>query len=130
MRNAPVGKADRHQECFRRGPNSTVSVDSLGDRADRTSVVHNHVHDIPSIGVYAKGNSRNTVFEANLVENTFSHGIMLGQETDAHRLRDGKYETYDGIMRNNVVRNAGWSCFIPAAIRWTFSKLMVFTRFT
>jgi len=88
-------------------------IDIVG--ADRTRVVHNHVHDIPSIGVYAKGNSRNTVFEANLVENTFSHGIMLGQETDAHRLRDGKYETYDGIMRNNVVRNAGWSCFATSS---------------
>src|SRR6476469_5600984 len=31
VRNAPVGKADRHQECFKRGPNPTVSVDSLGD---------------------------------------------------------------------------------------------------
>jgi hypothetical protein len=88
-------------------------IDIVG--ADRTRVAHNHVHDIPSIGVYAKGNSRNTVFEANLVENTFSHGIMLGQETDAHRLRDGKYETYDGIMRNNVVRNAGWSCFATSS---------------
>jgi hypothetical protein len=31
VRNAPVGKADRHQECFRRGPNSTVSADLLGE---------------------------------------------------------------------------------------------------
>ena len=31
VRNAPVGKTDRHQECFRRGPNPTVSADSLGE---------------------------------------------------------------------------------------------------
>src|SRR6478672_10794710 len=30
VRNAPVRKAARHQECFRRGPNLTVSADSLG----------------------------------------------------------------------------------------------------
>src|SRR5438876_5119490 len=31
VRNAPAGKADRHQEGFRRGPNPTVSADSLGE---------------------------------------------------------------------------------------------------
>ena len=31
VRNAPAGKADRHQECFRRGSNPTVSADSLGE---------------------------------------------------------------------------------------------------
>src|SRR5213595_3867641 len=29
VRNTPVRKAARHQECFRRGPNSTVSADSF-----------------------------------------------------------------------------------------------------
>jgi hypothetical protein len=101
-----------HHPRARPGANAQ-GIDIVG--ADRTRVVHNHVHDIPSIGIYAKGNSRDTVFEANLVENTHSHGIMLGQETDAHRLRDGKYETYDGIMRNNVVRHAGWSCFATSS---------------
>jgi hypothetical protein len=101
-----------HDPRARPGANAQ-GIDIVG--ADRTLVARNHVHDIPSIGMYAKGNSRGTVFEANLVENTWSHGIMLGQSTDADRLRDGKYETYDGIMRNNVVRNAGWSCFATAS---------------
>ena len=101
-----------HHPRARPGANAQ-GIDIVG--ADRTQVLRNHVHDIPSIGMYAKGNARNTVFEANLVENTFSHGIMLGQSTDAHRLRDGKYESYDGIIRNNVVRNAGWSCFATAS---------------
>jgi hypothetical protein len=35
---------------------------------------------------------------------------MLGQSTDSYRLVDGSYETYDGIVRNNVVVNATWSC--------------------
>ena len=83
--------------------------------ASRTRVAHNHVHDIPSIGMYAKGNARNTIFENNRVENIWSHGIMLGQSTDADRLREGKYETYDGIIRNNIVINTGWSCMATAS---------------
>ncbi len=83
--------------------------------ASRTRVAHNHIHDIPSIGMYAKGNARNTIFENNRLENIWSHGIMLGQSTDAHRLRDGKYETYDGIIRNNIVINTGWSCMATAS---------------
>ena len=88
-------------------------VDITG--AKRTRVAHNYVHDIPSIGMYAKGNARNTVFENNRVENIYSHGIMLGQETDAHRLRDGRYESYDGVIRNNIIRNTGWSCFATSS---------------
>ena len=90
-------------------------VDITG--ASRTRVAYNHVHDIPSIGMYAKGNARNTVFENNRVENIWSHGIMLGQETDSHRLRDGKYETYDGVIRNNIILNTGWSCFATSSSR-------------
>lgn len=101
-----------HHPNARAGANAQ-GVDIVG--ADRTHVAHNHVHDIPSIGMYAKGNSRNTVFENNLVERTWSHGIMLGQSTDADRLRDGRYETYDGIIRNNIIRQTGWSCVATAS---------------
>lgn len=101
-----------HHPAARPGANAQ-GIDIVG--ADRTLVTRNHIHDIPSIGIYAKGNSRHTVFEANLVENTYSHGVMLGQSTDAHRLRDGRYETYDGVIRNNIVRNASWSCFATAS---------------
>ena len=88
-------------------------VDITG--AKRTHVAHNYVHDIPSIGMYAKGNARNTIFEHNRLENIHSHGIMLGQETDANRLRDGRYESYDGVIRNNIIRNTGWSCFATSS---------------
>ena len=101
-----------HHPRARPGANAQ-GVDIVG--ADRTLVAHNHVHDIPSIGMYAKGNARNTVFENNLVERIWSHGIMLGQSTDAHRLRDGRYESYDGIIRNNVIRQTGWSCVATAS---------------
>lgn len=88
-------------------------VDITG--ADNTLVIGNHVHHIPSIGMYAKGNSRNIIFEKNKVEHTFQHGIMLGQSTDSYRLRDGKYESYDGIIRNNLIQHTGWSCVATAS---------------
>ena len=83
-------------------------IDIVG--ADRTWVANNYVHDIPSIGMYSKGNARNTVFENNLVKNILGAGIQLGQSTDTVSLIDGNYETYDGIIRNNVVIRTYEAC--------------------
>ena len=83
-------------------------IDIVG--ADRARVSFNYVHDVPDIGVYAKGNARVAIFENNRVARVGVHGLMLGQSTDADRLVDGSYETYDGLMRNNVVIDTGWSC--------------------
>jgi hypothetical protein len=69
---------------------------------------------VPDFGIYAKGNAREPLFENNLLVNIGrednGHALMLGQETDADRLVDGMFETYDGIVRNNVVINATWAC--------------------
>lgn len=93
-------------------------IDIVG--SDDVHVAFNYVHDIftnylagddpGGIGMYAKGNARRTIFENNRIVNTDSHAMMLGQSTDSSRLVDGNYETYDGIMRNNVVINADWGC--------------------
>lgn len=110
--NVEIRHNNIHHPRARRGANAQ-GVDITG--ADNTLVVDNHVHHIPSIGMYAKGNSRNTIFENNRVDHTWSHGIMLGQSTDSYRLRDGKYESYDGIIRNNLIRDTGWSCIATAS---------------
>ena len=87
-------------------------VDIVG--ANNPHVAGNYVHDVPDFGMYAKGNARNVVFENNLLVNIGrsdnGNAIMLGQETDEERLVDGKYETYDSIVRNNVVVNSTWAC--------------------
>ena len=87
-------------------------VDIVG--ADRARVAGNYVHDVPDFGIYAKGNARNPIFENNRLVNIGradnGHALMLGQETDEDRLADGNFETYDGIVRNNVVVNATWAC--------------------
>ncbi|MDQ7049849.1 MAG: Ig-like domain-containing protein [Enterobacterales bacterium] len=100
-------------EIYQTGSNATTlrnaqGIDIVG--ADRTWVANNYVHDIPSIGIYSKGNARNTIFENNIVTNTLGSGIQLGQSTDAARLIDGNYETYDGIIRNNLVKNTFEAC--------------------
>jgi hypothetical protein len=101
-----------HSPRARAGANAQ-GIDIVG--AERTLVAQNHVHDIPSIGMYAKGNAKDTIFEQNRVERTWSHGIMLGQSTDAERLIKGPYESYDGIIRDNTIIDTGWSCFATAS---------------
>jgi len=92
-------------------------VDIVG--ADRVRVAGNHIHDVPDVAVYAKGNSRNPIFENNRLVNiggaTNGHALMLGQSTDEDRLTDGKYETYDGIVRNNVVVGATGACLATSS---------------
>lgn len=92
-------------------------IDIVG--ADRTHVAGNHVHDVPDFGIYAKGNARNPVFERNRLVNIGradnGNALMLGQSTDAERLVDGPFETYDGIVRNNVVVGATWACLATSS---------------
>lgn len=92
-------------------------IDIVG--ADRTHIAGNFVHDVPDIGMYAKGNARNTLIENNVLVNiglgTNGHGIMLGQSTDADRLVDGDFESYDGIVRNNVVVHSSWACLATSS---------------
>lgn len=88
-------------------------IDIVG--ADRSQVIGNYVHDVPDFGIYAKGNARETVLANNLLVNIGGNALMLGQSTDAARLLDGVHETYDGIIRNNVVVNATWACLATAS---------------
>lgn len=92
-------------------------VDIVG--ADDVRVANNYLHDIDDIGIYAKGNSRRAVFESNRLERigltSGANALMLGQSTDAFRVVDGNYETYDGVMRNNIVSNSGGPCLATAS---------------
>jgi hypothetical protein len=92
-------------------------VDIVG--ADRPRVAGNYIHDVPDIGVYAKGNSRNAVFERNRLVDiggpNNGNALMLGQSTDAERLLDGDYESYDGIVRNNLVVGSTYACLATSS---------------
>lgn len=95
------------------GSGNAQGVDIVG--ADRTWIARNHVYRVGSIALYAKGNSRNTVFENNLIENVPSRGIMLGQSTGTEFMDDGRYETYDGVIRNNVIVGSRDACLATAS---------------
>lgn len=91
------------------GSNSQ-GVDITG--ADNVRVIGNYFHDLPDIAMYAKGNARNPIFAVNRINNTgFGtagegyNAIMLGQQTDENRLVDGPYESYDGLVVNNIISN-------------------------
>ncbi|MDH5394008.1 MAG: putative Ig domain-containing protein, partial [Gammaproteobacteria bacterium] len=46
-------------------------------------VANNFVHDIPSVGIYAKGGAKDIIFENNLLVDILDRAIMLGQSTTA-----------------------------------------------
>ncbi len=102
-----------HHNNARNGANAQ-GVDIMG--ANNVWVAHNYVHDIPSIALYAKGNASHTVFENNRVENIYARGIMLGQNSGRQFLDPNKpYESYDGIIRNNMIKNVGGACLATAS---------------
>lgn len=89
-------------------------IDIVG--ANHVLVTRNHVHHIPSIGMYAKGGSKDVVFEHNRVEDIAQRGIMLGQSTDKELIDPKRpYESYDSVIRYNVVRNTGSACLATAS---------------
>lgn len=102
-----------HDNAAKPGANAQ-GVDIVG--AKDLVIENNHVHDIPSIGMYAKGSARNVVFAHNRLENIYERGIMLGQSTDKE-LIDPKtpYESYDSAIRNNVIKNTGSACLATAS---------------
>lgn len=83
--------------------------------ANNVWVAYNFIHDIASIGVYAKGGAHNAMFENNHLENINSRGLMLGQQTDPQFMNPGPYESYDGTIRNNVIINSADACLATAS---------------
>lgn len=98
------------------GANSQ-GVDITG--ADRVRIIGNHFHDLPDVALYAKGNARNPVFANNRIHRTGlnapSAAIMLGQQTDEHRLVDGPYESYDGLVVNNIISDTSGPCLAASS---------------
>jgi len=66
--------------------------------------------------MYAKGTAHGTVFEFNRVENTYDRAIMLGQRTGGEFMKPGdNFESTDGVIRNNVIRNSRHACLAVAS---------------
>jgi len=84
---------------------------------DRIIVRGCYVHDISTTGMYAKGGSRDCVFEGNLIVNVGTNGIASGLTTDSEYadVEANGYETINHIIRNNVIINTGLNQ-IPLAV--------------
>lgn len=93
-------------------PNAQA-IDIVG--ADRTIVRDNDIHDINSVGMFAKGNAHDTVFENNRLRRIFGRAIQLGQSTDKELLTRGPYESYNGIVRDNLIEDSGDACLAVAS---------------
>lgn len=81
--------------------------------ADNMVVSGCYFHDIATNGMYAKGGARNCVMENNLIVNCGEFGMAAGfLDTDAewfNRTTNPDYqESFDIIIRNNIVVNAKW----------------------
>jgi hypothetical protein len=88
-----------------RDASNAEGIDVMG--AIVATLRRNHVHDIPTTGIYVKAGTRQAVVEANRVERTGHAGILLGSETAAEFMRDGAvHEAIDSLARNNIVVDA------------------------
>ncbi len=81
--------------------------------ADNMIVSGCYFHDIATNGMYAKGGARNCIMENNLIINCGEFGMAAGfLDTDAewfNRDTNPDYqESFDIIIRNNIVINAKW----------------------
>lgn len=102
-----------HNNDAKDGANAQ-GVDIVG--ASNVLVAYNRVYDIPSIGMYAKGNASHVVFEHNVLDHIYSRGIMLGQSTGLQFLIPGRtYESYDSVIRDNVIAHTGGACLATAS---------------
>ena len=77
---------------------------------DRMLVQDNTFRNLATNAVYAKGGAIGCLIERNTVDTTGSLGIVLGFTTDGEFFdpdaNPGGYESIDGTVRNNVIRNS------------------------
>ena len=114
----------RYNEIYNSGRAITGSQSTNGEgnaegidnvNGDKMLVQNNYIHDIVGTGVYAKGGATDALIENNILKNINGAGIMVGFDTNLEYMEDGSegpgfdyYENIRGIVRNNIVINAGW----------------------
>jgi hypothetical protein len=98
-----TGKTESRSDC------NAEAIDNVN--GDNMLVRGNHIHDICSNGVYAKGGATNAVIENNIIENVGGMGIGVGFDTSPEffdlKVNPNYYENISGIVRNNFIKNTG-----------------------
>ena len=92
------------------GEDNAEGIDNVN--GDSMLVHNNYIHDICTNGIYAKGGATDVVIENNLIKQTYGAGIMAGFDTSPEFfdtvVNPEYYENIGGIIRNNLIINAGW----------------------
>ena len=98
-----TGKTESRSDC------NAEAIDNVN--GDNMVVRGNHIHDICSNGVYAKGGAMNAIIENNVIENVGGMGIGVGFDTSPEffdlKVNPNYYENISGIVRNNFIKNTG-----------------------
>ena len=104
------GRAYTGYSDFKSGERNSEGIDNVN--GGNMHVHNNHIHDICSNGVYAKGGALDVLIENNLVERTYGAGIMAGFDTSPQyfnlKVNPKYYENIRGIVRNNLIIDTGW----------------------
>jgi Right handed beta helix region/Secretion system C-terminal sorting domain len=90
------------------GPNAE-GIDNVN--GSNMVVRYCHFHDISTNALYAKGGSKGSIIENNLIRNVGEAGIGIGFYTDGEwfdEITNPKYyESINTIVRNNIIMNTG-----------------------
>ena len=104
----------RRVEIHTTGARDNGNADGIDNvNADGMLVEDSYIHNTATTGMYFKGGARDVVVQRNRIENTGDAGILVGFDTSTEFFDLGVnpqyYESIRGIVRNNVVRNTGYS---------------------
>ena len=92
------------------GEDNAEGIDNVN--SDNMIVQNNHIHDICSNAVYAKGGATDVLIENNLIERAYGAGIMVGFDTSPEffdiAANPKYYENIRGVVRNNLIIGTGW----------------------
>ncbi|MDR2586194.1 MAG: right-handed parallel beta-helix repeat-containing protein [Prevotellaceae bacterium] len=95
---------------FITGECNSEGIDNVNGKS--MHVHNNYIHDICSNAIYAKGGAEDALIENNLIEKAYGAGIMVGFDTSPDffsvTTNPSYYENIRGVVRNNLIINAGW----------------------
>ena len=104
------GREYAGESDFNTGEYNSEGIDNVN--GDKMHVHNNYIHDICSTGIYAKGGATDVIIENNIVERVYAGGIMVGFDTSPQyfdlTVNPKYYENIGGIVRNNLIIDAGW----------------------
>ena len=92
------------------GEDNAEGIDNVN--GDFMTVEFNHIHDIRSNAIYAKGGASDAVIRHNLIERAYGGGILIGFDTSPEYFDlDANPEYYESVrcaVIENLIVDTGW----------------------